>query len=409
VKAAGASEAAMDARRSSRNGPSTGADATRSAASAPDLSDAAAALLRTRFGARVTLHDGTLLKDWERNVVLRYRVADADVRSVIVKWMKEAGALGFSEWASLAYLSRTDGAAALAPHFYGGDEGSRIFAMEDLGGSESVDDLLRRPDRPAAERALGALAAQTGRLHAATLGDDARYRRMRQALPGSREVGRRGEAARWLAGRPALRRWLDALDVAEPAGFGEALGRIAALYRAPGPFLAFTHGDPAPTNNHVADGQVRLLDFEYGGFRHALYDITAWYVLCPLPERVARMMSDRYRAELAGECSAARDEDRYRGAWAAMCAYRAQAVLTWLPIDLLQRDHPWVEDWTGREAVLSTLARLQAATSGVRALAPLATTAGRMEDALRARWPAFGEGDDLLPRWPALGEAMSEE
>ena len=48
------------------------------------------------------------------------------------------------------------------------------------------------------------------------------------------------------------------------------------MFGEPGPFLAFTHGDPAPTNNHVAGDEVRLLDFEYGGFRHALYDITAW-------------------------------------------------------------------------------------------------------------------------------------
>jgi hypothetical protein len=197
----------VNAKRPSGHRTSTGADAPSGLAPAPDLSDTTSAFLRARLGPQVTVHDGALLKDWERNVVVRYRVQGAGdgTRSVIVKWMKAGATLGFSDWASLAYLSRTAGAATIAPRFYGGDVSSRVFAMEDLGGSESVDDLLRGSDHAAAERALGTLAAQTGRLRAATS-------EARALAPVAATAARMEDAlrARWPAygeGEELLPRW----------------------------------------------------------------------------------------------------------------------------------------------------------------------------------------------------------
>jgi len=372
-----------------------------------DLSRVAAELVAAHRGARVTLRDAELLKDRERNVVVRYGVDGAlGVDSVVVKWIREQAALGFTDWASIEYLSSTP-AAPLVPRFYAGDAEAGVFAMQDLGGSRSVDDLLRGPSRADAEHALVALAAQYGRLHAATIGDAAAYDWRRARLPGAPGPERRAEAERWVAGGPALCRWLTAVGCAVPAGLDECLRYVAALYAAPGPFLAFTHGDPAPSNTHVpvgtgaGGGAVRLLDFEYGAFRHALYDLAAWFVVCPLPERVVQPMVGAYRAELAPACPAAGDDERWRDEWAAMCAYRAVAMLTWLPPAILEADRPWVEQWTMRQAVLATATRLRAA-AGDGPLTPLATAAVRLQGALSARWPELGEGEAVLPRWPAL-------
>jgi len=386
-----------------------------------DLSAVASTLVTAHTGARVTLYDAELVKDWERNVVVRYQVDGAPgIDSVIVKSIESQAPLGFTDWASLEYLASTP-AAALVPRFYGGDVAVGVFVMEDLGGSRSVDDLLRVPSHAGIERALVALAAQYGRLHAATLGDAAAYVRVRGRLPGAPGPERRAEADRWLAATPAVHRWLTALGCAAPAGFDGALDRVAARYAAPGPFLAFTHGDPAPTNSHVAADAVhpavhsdvhpavRLLDFEYGGFRHAAYDITAWFVLCPLPERMVWQMAAEYRAELAVACPAATDDERWRDEWAAMCAYRAVALLSWLPLAALESDRSWVERWTVRQAALSTAARLRAASSGVEALAALAVAGARLEDALRARWPELGDGEAVLPRWRAFERESEEE
>ena len=184
------------------------------------------------------------------------------------------------------------------------------------------------------------------------------------------------------------------------------MSQIASTYVVPGPFLTLTHGDPAPTNTHVsARGALRLLDFEYGAYRHALYDVTAWDVLCPLPQHLVTLVRDVHHTSLAHRLPATRDDTRYREGWALMAAYRALATLTWIPTQVLVQDRPWVETWSSRRAVLATLSRLRDNAAFMPALAPLATAAGDLFGALAARWPeAAGDGSDaaLLPRWPAL-------
>jgi len=110
-------------------------------------------------------------------------------------------------------------------------------------------------------------------------------------------------------------------------------------------------------------------------------------------------MSHAYRAELATSCSAAADDTLYREAWAHLCAYRALAIMTWLPCDLLDKDRPWASDWSGRGAVLAAVSRLRLAAADVEGLAPVTEAATLLQAALRARWPDMGDG---LPRWPAL-------
>src|SRR5581483_11634345 len=107
--------------------------------------------------------------------------------------------------------------------------------------------------------------------------------------------------------------------------------------------LAFSHGDPAPSNNHIASSGVRLADFEYAGYRHALYDITAWAILCPLPWAWVNTMEQVFRRILGASpvWGTLVDGERYREAWAAMCAYRALAMVTWFSPDLLAQDAPW--------------------------------------------------------------------
>jgi hypothetical protein len=126
------------------------------------VTEVATSLVTTHVGAQVSLRGAELVKDPERNVVVRYRVHGApDIDSVIVKAIESQAPLGFTDWASLEYLSSTP-AAALVPRFYGGDAAAGIFVMQDLGGSRSVDDLLRAPSYADAERALVVLAAQYG-------------------------------------------------------------------------------------------------------------------------------------------------------------------------------------------------------------------------------------------------------
>ena len=167
----------------------------------------------------------------------------------------------------------------------------------------------------------------------------------------------------------------------------------------PGAFLAYSHGDPAPSNNLIGPTGARLLDFEYGAYRHALYDVTGWYILCPLPEAWATILHDTFRRHLAGMWPLADDESAYRAAWATMCAYRALAMLSWFPYDMLDADRPWAEAWTMRGALLTAARRLGRVAEGVDGLAALATAGGRLARAAQARWPELIEG---VPEWERI-------
>ena len=84
---------------------------------------------------------------------------------------------------------------------------------------------------------------------------------------------------------------------------------------------------------------------------------------------------------------------------AALCAYRAFAMLTWIPTTVLASNQPWMGDWTMRQAMLTALNRADQASCAVRPLQPIAAAAARLAKALKSRWPEpFSE----LPDWPAL-------
>lgn len=368
------------------------------------LAERAATTLLTTFGPDAAVVSAEPLKDWQRNRVARLRLAGAPVASVVAKQILADAALGFTDWSSLEYVGAAAGAAGVAPRFLGGDVSERIFLMEDLGSARSLDDVLREPSRSAALATLGSLARVTARLHAATLGDDERWFALRATRPGARP-GRAVEADLWLdRAAPALGAWLAALGGRSPAGLGDALERVADSYARPGRWLAFAHGDPAPTNNHLAaDGAVRLLDFEYGGPRHALYDVTAWAVLCPLPRDAVAAVRAAYRAALGASLpfdAAEWDGASFDAAWAAMAAWRAVAMLGWIGPDALTADRPWVEGWTRREAALAAAERLRDEAAAAPHLAPLTEAADAIARGMRGRMPEY-EGE-TIPRWRAF-------
>jgi hypothetical protein len=225
---------------------------------------------------------------------------------------------------------------------------------------------------------------------------------VRGAVPHDRAA----EAERWLAGLARVREWLEAAGTSPPpSGFDEATARVTERYRDPGEWLAFTHGDPAPSNTHVsaapdADGHhVRLVDFEYGGFRHALYDVTAWWLLCPLPQALEWEVRQAYWHVLAGALPAARDEGAFTREWALLAAYRGLATVSWLPLSVLREDHEAVPGWSARARLLATASRLRQAVTGVPVLEPIAESAQRLEEGLGRPWP---EKRGVLPVWPGL-------
>jgi len=364
-------------------------------------------ILRKRCGPDLTLVHPQIVKDATRMIVARagVRATTLPCASVIVKVIRDDPATGFTEWASLAFLADRPAARRLVPGWLGGDIDQRLFVIADLGPGDTLQDVLRTSTRAAAERVLHGMAQQMARLHVATVAAEDDFLRVRQALPAVHTSGRRHEATAWLAASDRLVAWLTAVGCGVPSGFDECLAQIAAAYAEPTGWLGFTHGDPAPSNAYVTGDAVWLLDFEYGAFRHVLYDITAWNILCPLPLRQVQLLRRAFQAELGAAFPLAQAAESFDHAWALLCAYRGLALLTWVAPTVLAADRPFVGDWSARQAVLAAVTRTAAATAAVASLSPLTTAIDALQAALRARWREFDGVGDVATRWPALEDA----
>jgi hypothetical protein len=360
-------------------------------------------LQRTWEGA-FHLEQPTLVSDRGRNDVFRCRVQGPGTlpTSVIVKQVKNPldPMRGLTEWASLAFLSQVADEPPVAPHFFGGDREHLLFVMEDLGEEGNLEHCLLSPDSAHATSMFCALARQMGRLHATTMGKERQFERLCENLSLAGVPSPRSEAERWLEGCHKVEDWCHELSYQPPAGFEQVCKQIADTFAHPGAFLALTHGDPAPTNNLLRGSTVYLLDFEYAGYRHALYDLTGWNILCPLPKACIDLMSHHLRATLLPACSAAEDDEIYQAAWATLCAYRTMALLSWMPLRLIKHNLPWADNWSRREAVVVALSRCEEATRGVPGLEVIAEVAAQLGRRCQALWPDIEAKNN--PAWTAF-------
>src|SRR5262249_52783295 len=315
------------------------------------------------LGAR--LEDPRLLKSWARNDVWRCRVAGGPSRlppSLIVKRLKADDARGFHDWASLDFLTRVGAAPALAPRFLVGDAAARCFVVEDLGEGRTLGDALLGRDEKAASDALIGLAEATGRLHAATIEHHAEFDRARDALAPRQRTPLAAAVASLRAAEPRVSAWLDAVGASAPAGLRAALAALADRIEDARPFLAFTHGDMAPSNNHVSALGIRLLDFEYGGVRPAFYDTLLWNLFCPFPPDLIERVDQAYRAALTTGCAAARDDRLYAETRGVAVAWRMIDMLRWFGPETCDRDRPWAPGVSVRQALLWHFQRFAAVT-----------------------------------------------
>lgn len=364
----------------------------------------ATAILQRTWKEAFSLEHPILVSDRGRNEVLRYRVQSSGTlpESVIVKRIQNPldPIRGLTEWASLAFLSQLADKHSMAPSFFGGDTDPLLFVMEDLGEEGNLEHVLSSRDSSHAMSMFCALARQMGRLHATTMGKERQFEHLRETLSHAGVSSRFQEAERWLAESHNTENWCQALSYRPPAGFEQVCRRVAETFAHPGAFLAFTHGDPAPTNNQIRGSTVYLLDFEYAGYRHALYDLTGWNILCPLPKACVALMSQHLRTALLPACESSGDDESYQAAWAMLCTYRAMALLSWMPLRLIKHNLPWAANWNRRGAMVVALARWEEATQGVPGLEVMAEVATQLRRRCQALWPDIEA--ESSPAWPAF-------
>lgn len=309
----------------------------------------------------------------------------------------------FNDWAGLQLLSEVAGADSIAPRFYGGDRAAGLFVIEDLGAGVSPDQALLGDDPAAAEANLMALARMLGHMHAATIGWHEHFVRMRAAL-GPYDPGDQGY--RWLA--DGFLSTTTALDLPLRSGVAAELETLPDALANPGPFLAYTHGDPCPDNWVWAGERLRLFDFETGAFRHALTDgvygrihfPTCWCVN-RLPDHIPPLMEAAYRVELARACPAAQDDQLFGRAVVEACAYWTLRLCSrdMRPIlQVIDEDFEWGIS-TVRQRVLMRAGIFERLTAERGYLVALGATFADLAAKLRTRWPAEA---DAMPYYPAF-------
>jgi hypothetical protein len=330
----------------------------------------------------VLLGAPVLLKEESRAVVVRAQVRGGPVPTLILKHHRDEPVCGLDEQAGVEFLTRRG--LELGPRFLAGNVPARLFVLEDLGSGPTLETLLRGGDARAAAGGLLDTARLTGQLHTRTLGAQAEYELVRQALPPRPERVRVENARFLLEHAERLTRWLAALELEAAPGTHGELEALARTLADPGPFLAFTHGGP------------RLLDFEYAGMRHALYDALLWLVSVPLPDELVARMDIAYRITLSSHCEAAQVDSAWVRARLTVALARTVNLFQWLHPRLLQEDSAWAPGFTARAALLHHLARCRALLAPADGFPGLARTLETVEARLRERWtvPPFV--------WPAL-------
>ena len=335
-----------------------------------------------------------LLKDETRSVVVRAQARGGPVPSVILKHFRDDPVCGLDDWAGAEFLTRRG--VEMGPRFLAGDVTARLFVLEDLGHGPTLEALLHGKDPRAAHAGLMATARLTGQLHVRTLGAQAAYEFVRQALPPRHERVRVENARFLLDNEGRLPRWLAAVEAEAAPGTREDLEEIARTLADPGPFLSFTHGDLAPSNVlFTADGP-RLLDFEYAGMRHALYDALMWLITVPFPDELVSRADITYRITLSAHCEAAQVDSAWARARATVALARTVNLFQWLHPRVLEEDNEWAPGLSERAALLHHLARCRALLAPTDGFPGLARTLETLEARLRERWtvPPFS--------WPAF-------
>ena len=372
-------------------------------------------LLSERFEGKVTLGAAEVIRRGGRSKVSRFPVLEGPActpKSVIVK---QAVAVDhevynpdlpdgpawrlFNEWAGLQFLTETSNGASPTPRFYGGARDQGLIALEDLGEGKRLDQVLLSNDSGAAEAMLIALAATLGRMHALTAGKQAEFERIRDSL-GPRNRNAPDDGGYRLG--TLLRNMGQVVGVEPVRGIDEELRIVTGTMGDPGPFLTYLHHDPCPDNCLINDDGLKLVDFEFGGYGHALADgiygrihfPTCWCVN-RLAEQIPPRMEAAYRAELIKGCPEAADDERFYRAVVEACA---ACVINSHNAKTLLEDYRWGIS-TMRQRALLRFDIFWKLTEDYGHLKSVGATVRMIAERLRARWPSEA---DAMPYYPAF-------
>ena len=231
-----------------------------------------------------------------------------------------------TERAALEFLAELG--FGLVPRLLASDLATRVLVLEDLAPRVPLPEPLLRDGMKGTLGGLTAFARALGELCAVTAGHEEGYVARRAFFGPAERL-----ADRWESLGPV---WKETGPLLASLGFGvpPAAERDLALVRAtlaePGPFLAFTNGDPEPNNFLVHDGAEtsgRIIDFEFAGYVHALFNAAWIHVPGPAWITVADPaeydLEDAFRLALCAAVPEAADDRLFGLGMSAACVARA--------------------------------------------------------------------------------------
>jgi hypothetical protein len=342
-------------------------------------------------GMTLTLIDDELGRSGRGTV---RRVA-ADSGTLIVKTFAEPEPGWVRESAALAMMPP----GAPAPRLVAAGRTPPMVVMEDLGAGTCVADALLGADPVAAADAVASWAVAIASLHRATLGAcEAFQAELRERARGTQLSESPLRENLEDAGRDLARHCAE-LDVAVPAGAFELLGSLAARLGGDGA-AALTPADACPDNNVRVGDRLVLIDFEGAQWRHVAWDVAylmipwpscwcAWRMPDPVAERAVAAYRSAVGLPYVDSAEFGRDLAAAVVGWALMSTswFLARAMANEPP------SNPARVAPTRRAMILH---RLDVARRSPEVPA-LAELAGRLRDALVARW-----GDLTLALAPAF-------
>lgn len=309
----------------------------------------------------------------------------------------------YSDWVGAQFLSELPGDPLHGPRFYGGDRELGFFMLEDMGEHRSLVQPLLEGEAAEAEETLLNYTARLGELHADTIGKAAAFEQLFQRVnPALKPFGpKAGEFEHHLQKLKAL---LEGLKIQIEASLGGEFETIINTMANPGPFLAYIHADPCPDNVFASAGLLRLIDFEFGRFSHALIDATYGRMIFPtcwcanrLPPAVISRMERRYRLHLSRGCPEAQEDNLFERTLIIVCGFWLLNTLSWQLESALGEDHEWGIA-TIRQRVLARLEAFITTSEEFGHLPALRGTSQRLLELLNQRWPETAP----LPLYPAF-------
>lgn len=389
----------------------------------PQIIAHAEKLLAATWGQNVKLTAHAPLKS--NHVVLRCDVeGTAPFTSVILKhvtfgdltdkkqaWMHQRF---LNECASLQFFTNLQ--QPFTARWLAGDVDAGLFIVEDLGNHPSVQDIAFGQDSQLAAQAAVAYASALGELQAATMGKEHEFTALQKSLGTARPFCDGNSDARTML--PSMHACFSALDVTPAAGFDEEVLAVGAAIHDEPLFRALCHCDAGLHNvMWLGDGQIRIVDFEFANYQHALTDILCArvgyppsYHGRPLPHTLVTDMENAYRAALSQQIAAAHDDKLFYDAVVNACAQWALCELGimwdyYLKARLEQGASYDEQDGrtlagtaTTRSRFLTYFCALIAAADEFDRLPACRATLSDVVDALHRHWSII----DPLPAYPAL-------